>query len=222
MKKYALLSSILLSVLLASCSKTLYYAWEGKEWGYCTLEVKKHQVIFRGTAPLFLQANPAVRYVFLYGNDPDKLRDNLKEDVFSIDINSFDTRYCVLENMQAYVETPRFNMGGFELSVDLFNEPTRRVSYVKGDNNSDTLGLVGIGRMKNKEYYFDYSYDYINVQDSVLLSKGIVWFPPEMHRVDKIDYKKFGEQLQHINLKEPWKGTKNKKLKDIWFDCIKD
>lgn len=85
MEKYTLLSVVLFSIFFASCSKTLYYAWEGEKGGYCTLEVKKHQVIYRGAASLLLQSKLELIYMYLYGNDPEKCN-NIKGNVLSINI----------------------------------------------------------------------------------------------------------------------------------------
>lgn len=217
MKKYVLLSGILVCILFASCNKSIYYAWEGGEGSYCTLEVKKHQVIYRGTTSLLLQSWFGPTYIYLYGNEEPIYGDNFERKVVFIDINTVEARYCVLENRYVGEVPPPFRMGGFESTLDLFNNPDKRIAYVKEKDNPDTLYLAG-GGLINDDYSRHLESSYINVQDSVLKSKGIVWFPPEMHRVKEIDYKKFGKRLQYINLKDPWKGTTNGNPKKIWFE----
>lgn len=218
MKKYTLLSVVLFSIFFASCSKTLYYAWEGEEWGYCTLEVKKHQIIYRGTAPAYMRYFSDLRYVYLYGNEEPIYRSNIESEVISIDINNPDTRYCVLESKELYTQKPQFKKGWFMPIGDLRNNPNRSVSYIKKNENSDTLSLIHIGVIRGHNDYYDQYPNPQNVQDSAMQSKGIVWFPPKMYRVEKIDYKKFGKGLQNLNLKDPWKGTKNGDPRETWFN----
>ncbi len=204
MRKYTILLVFLVCILFSSCSKSIYYAWEGETGGYCTLEVKKHQVIYRGSdtayknyGSIYMPIDLHLLYVCLYGNE--KYGNNFEREVLSIDINDLDTRYIVLEDSQAYEKKPQLKTGWFMPIGDVWNAPNRSVSYIRKKNNPDTLSLVIDGvireRKGNDQYY---GYDWRNVQDSAMISKGIVWFPLEMYRVERIDYKKFGGRLQHL------------------------
>lgn len=208
MKEIKVIIVILFCLLLYSCaSKSIYYAWEvdGENWNYCTLEVKKHEVIFRGSST-YLMGCGWVHYLYLYSYDPYKYSSNFKEDVIPIYINNFESKYFIIQEPLLYDPGKRFEykFGSFSTANEWSNF-SRGIFYVMGDNNSDTLYLSN--NVLIKEDYTLNGHN-CNVQDSTLLSKGVNWFPPKMHRVSKIEYERFDKDLQQqINLKEPWKGT---------------
>lgn len=147
-------------------------------------------------------------YLYMYSYDPNKI-DNLKANIKGIELNDFGFMYVLVKDRLIYdpesnVEY-RYSAGNFANIQNPSIDAPRSIAYIIRDNNPDTLYLIHNNVIK-KDY--ELTDNPCNVQDSVLLSKGISWFPQKMHRVNKIDYKRFdNEYLEKINLKEPWKDT---------------
>lgn len=59
------LTIMLFVIVLSSCSKTLYYAWEREGGAYCTLEVQKHKVIYRGSAAEYMIHRKNNVYIYI-------------------------------------------------------------------------------------------------------------------------------------------------------------
>lgn len=124
----------------------------------------------------------------------------MESDIVSLDFNSFSARYATLPFSETEEENPRFECGDFIIGVDYWSREDRSVSYIK-KGGLDTLKLIRTGII------VDDIQNKINiVKDSLVASKGIIWFPKEMYRVKKIDYTKFNSELQKLNLKGPCKG----------------
>ena len=209
-------------LLLFSCSKSIYYAWEGENWGYCTLEIKKYEVIYRGSAfPYFTyepRPIPCRDYfynIYVYISDKQdkwwsgaKRINNLKNEYgIGIRLNNSGLECYTVDFKESKKGNARFQWRPFLIDYNTdwaWNVDDRDIAYVFYEDSINSLSLVEKDNMiiANSEYMDTC------VKDSVLLANNINWFPHEMQKVKKIDYKKFPREIQKLNLKNPSKEKK--------------
>ncbi len=171
----------LLSIILSSisCSKKLYYAYENKEEGsYCTFEVSKYDIIYRAVSNKH----------YLIKSYPTK-----------------EYVYITAPNNGSYLDEPKIEYGSILLYTKgpLLPIKMETISNYLGDyekylfytkTKGDSLKLiVNIELMKKEPFFTD---------------SDLLWFPPYLKKVDKIDYDKF-------NLPYKRKSLRRMKQKDI-------
>ncbi|MBC9934829.1 hypothetical protein [Chitinophaga qingshengii] len=178
MKPYAFL--FLISMGLASCSKTCYYAFTGgDDYAYCTIEYnpKKKTTIYRGYATDYSFSRIGYLYI--------KSKDNV----------SRKKELVITRPMEIYYTTDGLDVDHFDYLPDcqtpLKDTPQGAfISYAE-EYRKDTLDLMP----HNNTPFFETEPCYKRL--------GLRWMPPYMVPVKKIDYSRFPKQVQHLHLKDP-------------------
>lgn len=176
---------ILSSLFLISCSKSTYYAYEYRDeinhhYSYCTLELtRKQEIIYRGRSDKYYEYPNKNLYIYIYS---DKYASEINEKYISFARNYSNLFYI------RDILNPTYNA----TAINIFGESPKFIEYAKIKADSITHS--------NNENFLEYA-----KKEYGLYMAGIKWFPPYMVKVDKIDYTKFGKEIQHLNLKNPRK-----------------
>ena len=159
-------------LLLSSCSRSIYYAFE-KEGTYSTLEEKKNgDVIYRAISKehYFTERSGFKNYIYLYSPISSN---NIYTGIGTDFILMF------IENLDPYTENTC-------TTNNQFNPDKNIIHYSK--KNRDSLDLLtNLKTELGKEPCF--------------IKHKITWFPPYLKKVKKIDYKKFNLPLKEKYLK---------------------
>lgn len=177
---------VLILALFTSCGKTVYYAYdedgsrEDYPEGYCTFEIKKKKIIYRGYSKIYEEYTPyGPSFIYILGE-----RRSLP--AVYIDPQELQTKYLPLDSKQGFISSNTDN--------------TISIYYASLDDSGGlyydlTANADSIVRTYNSEIKFDGI-------------GAISWFPPYAKRIKKIDYTQFEKRAkQGINYKNPIKTT---------------
>jgi hypothetical protein len=181
MKKIIL---IVLTLNFLSCGKSVYYVFDDvkdKDYpSYCSLEItKKKEIIYRASSYKYSsQSYPFSNlYIYIYS---DQLSTDIDKDYYRFVSGTSDLFFIKNEFKPKYQHS----------LLNLANNVVPSIYYRIEEN--DTI--------INSEHDFEYLKKVDGFKEN-----GILWFPPYMVKVDKIDYTKFKKSVQHMNLKDPRK-----------------
>lgn len=183
MKKIILMLTVF---TFLSCGSSIYYAYEYKDNennSYCTLEItKKKEIIYRGSSDYYWADSYPFSNLYIY----------IYSDKFATDIN---------KNHYGFVS-------GFSELYLIENEEKLKYKYATlnlGNNSIPSVfySIEDKDTIVNTENKFEYLKKIDGFKEN-----GIKWFPPYMIKIDKIDYAKFRDRIQHMNLKDPRKEKK--------------
>jgi hypothetical protein len=181
MKKIIL---IVLTLNFLSCGKSIYYVYEYKDKennSYCTLEItNKKEIIYRATSDYYWANSYPFSNIYIYIYS-DKNATSINENRYSF-VYGFSELYLIENDIK-----PKYKYS----FIDFGNKPSYSIFYRKDQN--DTIVNTARG-----------DFEYLK-EGTGFKENGIKWFPPYMVKVDKIDYTKFGKEIQHLNLKKPRK-----------------
>ena len=179
MKAYKLLIVSLLLVCCLSCTKSIFYAYHN-DGAYYTLELHKHKMIFRATPAWSdgyrFTAYPKI-YLYLYMESDDNENNFQGEYIFFYIQNFMTEKYGIEWKLD---KAPYLSM---LFSEKYYGCDDSFMYYRDGEN------LI----LRNN----------IDKKDSLFLDFGIYWLPDTLKLVKKIDYSKFHQSVQHLNLKQP-------------------
>ena len=169
---------ILCCILLSSCSKKLYYAYENTAQGsYCTFEVTKKDITYRAVSTEHYLTNsyPAKEYVYIISNNGV-----LQSEEPRIDYGAL-LLYTKGSQLPAVIQNTEKNPGLFE----------HYLFYTEKKN--DSLKLVKRDELMKNEVF--------------LKKHDLFWFPPYLKQVNKIEYDKFNLPYNKNYLKKtPFKN----------------
>lgn len=191
MKKISIsVVSLFLLLIFIACSKSIYYAYEYEGEGYSTLEVKKHEIIYRSSSPEYWQNQKYLQdynYIYIYSKDEYKHRNNFKDNMIFMYINITTPIYAhIYIPMNDSRNIPSLSM--VYVSPKFSYDLHKSMTYSTQGISRDTIRLVSRDEFK---------------KDSAFIETGLRWFPYEMYRVDKIDYNKFTKGIPYKKLKDP-------------------
>ncbi|MDH6310815.1 hypothetical protein M2451_003569 [Dysgonomonas sp. PFB1-18] len=197
MKKVTILSLIIVFIL-SGCNKSIYYAYESDDFGYCTLELsrKKDPALSKLSFDDYKVIYRSARYGdFLFIETTDWLDMN-KADAEHIEFK-FGVSLIFTINEREYKTNP-------ENSVKLYFTTIGLDDYYSSD--SSLVYMMD----KEKEDITLLRYKLFDKETGLIRNKdlnriGIYDFPPIMHKVDKIDYSKLSTVIPKKRLKNPAK-----------------
>lgn len=167
---------IIISFLLSSCSKSLYYAYETKG-SYNTFEItKNNEVIYRASSNHYKTNDiTSIDYVYVYSpNSTTSLGFALGKNSLLKDLRNIELK------KETICGTSSKNL------TDFLND---FVLYTHTDKK-DSLELVMTSKMKTKL-----------LEEKCFKERGLTWFPPYVKRVKKINYNKFNLPVKKKYLK---------------------
>ena len=183
MKKPILL---LLTFLLFSCGKSVYYAYKfsdpiNRHYSYCTLEItKKKEVIYRASSDEYLvYPNNLHSYICIYS---DKYAAEISKEYYDFGTTTSELWTVEIE------DNPKMAFNFIH-----FDDPFYFAILYEIQQENDTI-------VCNPSYHERLKKGYGYKENSIL------WFPEYMVKVDKIDYNKFYKSARHLNLKNPRKN----------------
>lgn len=189
----AICSSFLILLITASCSRTLYYAYDedgsrtGYPEGYCTFEIKGQDVVYRGYS--YVYQNPdatpySPSFIYIEGKKEKNSVSPVKMDAWRLM-----TKFIILQDLENY-----------------------------GSNNDNTVSIytIPLDEISPNNLYYSTTINpdsVVNTGNDKLKFRGIGsidWFPPYVKRVKKIDYDRYTRtDTKNINYKDPEKTTGN-------------
>lgn len=160
---------ILLMLLITSCSKVTYYAYQDKE-GYYTFEVRKEVVIYRASSTRYTRTIPDGYCNFIWLLSTASIN---KPNNFIFRPITLKTAYLFPENKYKV-----FFLND-EGAVEVSSKNNGKTKYIRGGANN-RIQLFTIGSKK-----IDFTFGNGDVK--------VTWMPPRLERVKKIDYEKLEE-----------------------------
>ena len=187
----------LLFLLSSSCSRSMYYAYEG-EHSYCTIEAipkrklwwllgrRFDQVIYRATSKEHYDTTRIMNEYLNWKERRSKKKDNIyiyiKNSSFFYDIYE----EIAVEGSFDFFYIERNNLYRYDFCLALSEDVPNYALYIT----------------KKDSLLADYI-DYLDEQHC-FTQQGIDWFPPYFVRVKKIDYSKFNvPEVKYKYLKNP-------------------
>jgi len=197
MKKAAVII-LITACILSSCNKSIYYAYESDDFGYCTLELsrKKDPALSKLSFDDYKVIYRSARYGnFLFMETSNWIDMNKTESEY-IDFK-FCTSFIITINEREYKTDPKNSskLSFIPICCHNFYNCDSSLVYII-DKEKENMTLL---RYK----LFDDETGLIRNKD--LNSAGIYDFPPTMHKVDKIDYSKLSTVIPKKRLKNPAK-----------------
>ena len=173
---------IVMIFIFLSCGKSVYYVYDdlaNKDYpSYCALEItKKKEIIYRGSSYKYWSHSHPQSNIFIY----------IYSDKNATDITKNHYRF-VSGTSQLYLIENKIKPKYIGRVLNLENNVIPSVFYSIEEND----------KIVNSEENFEYLKKVDGFKEN-----GVLWFPPYMVKIDKIDYKKFGKEIQHLNLKNP-------------------
>lgn len=182
MKKIIL---ILLVLSMTSCGKSIYYVYDYDtkyHTNYCTLEItRKKEIIYRASSDEYWSRSYPFSnlYIYIYS---DKYATDIDRDYYRFVSGTSELHFIKNEFEPKYRRSI--------LNLESVTVPS--VMYRIDENDT----IFNVTRNNDFEHL---------KKVSGYKENGVLWFPPYMVKVDKIDYTKFGKEIQHLNLKNPRK-----------------
>lgn len=177
MKTYQLFILFIIRCTFSSCSKSVYYAWSGPKGDYCTLEVKKYEVIYRASAFYYLLDDNMYIYI-KDANYKYSSIDNRSHSPITINFSNLMEIFRITVS-ESQKEHPAPFVKVITEGFDFFNrnENGRHVFY----NRTKSQDTIHLKSLYNIEY--DEKKDFSDITDPFLQKEGIRYFPNEMVRV---------------------------------------
>ena len=160
-------------LLLSSCSRSIYYAFE-EEGTYCTFEKTITKTIYRAVSKehYFTEKSGFKRYIHIESDNEYKKDIGISPGFIMIYLNEL-----TAESKVCFSNLEPNNKGVFSYLV-----------YNK--ENLDSLDLLWNSKIEKRVS-----------SDNCFTEHKITWFPPYLKKVKKIDYKKFNLPLKEKYLK---------------------
>lgn len=174
----------LICILLTSCSKSIYYAWDGGASGYSVLEITPSKIIYRNSKD----------NVFFYIENSSIYTENndfKNKEYLYIDFSYLS--HVITIDEQKYKD-------GLEDAI--------KWEFINITNEYDSVIVYQIhGRdsliLNNTKLFEEYRLG--TIANKKLQEIGISNFPITMHRVDMLNYKKLSETIPKKLLMNPFK-----------------